>query len=262
MRKIVGFVVLVSAAVLLGAHLEVTKTLADSTDPLPIEITTAPEAAQIPTNTPAIASTTITDTAVALSTAQVTTTAQALPPAPKKAAVIEPAAKSESQKDEFKAKIEPKQATLGSADQYPVRLIIPSIGLNAPIEAVGVNAKGEMAVPDGSSNNIGWYKGGPMPGSAGSAVLDAHVFAALKDLRYVKVGEPVYVLTKGGTRLRFIVKESTVYSLSEITPSILFDRSGGQWLNIITCAGQYVPALGTYDHRLVDFALFDGEELD
>jgi sortase (surface protein transpeptidase) len=191
----------------------------------------------------------------------VTTTPQKVPVVKQKSAA--PATQTVSQEpSSFTAAVAPKTATLGTDDQYPVRLIIPSIDLSSPIVPVGVNSKGEMAVPSGSTNNIGWYKGGPMPGSPGSAVLDAHVFAALKDLRYVKVGDPVYVLTKGGTRLRFIVKESTVFTLSEITSDILFGRSGGRWLNIITCAGAYIPSLGTYDHRLVDFALFDGEELD
>lgn len=262
MQKIVGFVVVVSAAVLLGAHLEITKTLADSTELSPVQVTArtaVAETAIATSSLPVAATSTLPAT---LETTQQTTTPKAkVSPEPK--IVPTPAAAVQATKEKtFTAQVDSKKPTIGTPDQYPVRLIIPSINLNAPIEPVGVNAKGEMDVPSGSTNDIGWYKGGPMPGSYGSAVLDAHVFAALKDLRYVKVGDPVYVLTKGGTRLRFVVKESTVFTLSEITSDILFGRSGGKWLNIITCAGTYIASQGTYDHRLVDFALFEEEELD
>jgi hypothetical protein len=257
MRTVVGFVVVVSAAVLLGAHLEVTKTLASTTDSL-VPAASLTDAAHVATATATVQAPEPSAAEAVLAIEQETTTPRTIASAADKKVV---ASAAQLPKQSFTVKVAPKQPTVGTPEQYPVRLIIPSIGLDAPIQAVGVNAKGEMDVPDGSTNNIGWYKGGPMPGSYGSAVLDAHVFAALKDLRYAKIGDPVYVLTKGGTRLRFTIKESTVFTLSELTSTILFGRGGGQWLNIITCAGTYIPSLGTYDHRLVDFALFENEEL-
>lgn len=150
--------------------------------------------------------------------------------------------------------------TLGTAEQYPDRLIIPSIGVNVPIVAVGVNSKGEMAVPPGNSDEVGWYNGGPMPGSVGTAVLDAHVFAAFKSLRNLAVGGDIYVQTKGGSKLHFKVRDSRIYELSELTSNMLFGSTGDRRLNLITCAGTYVPSIGTYDHRLVDYAVFVAEE--
>src|ERR1700733_213403 len=46
------------------------------------------------------------------------------------------------------------------ADAVPVRLVIPSIKLDSTVEGLGVNDKGEMAVPDGRTNLVGWYSGG------------------------------------------------------------------------------------------------------
>src|SRR5689334_6528127 len=74
------------------------------------------------------------------------------------------------------------------ADKVPVRVIIPSIGLNAPIEQMGLTSSGALDVPSGKTNNVGWYAAGTLPGEVGSAVLDAHVFAALKNLKYVEPG--------------------------------------------------------------------------
>lgn len=149
--------------------------------------------------------------------------------------------------------IQPKMARAPAAET-PARLIIPSIGLDTGIDPVGINKKGEMEVPPGSSPNVGWYKGGPKPGQVGSAVLDAHVFAAFRDLRNVRVGDDVIIVTASGQRLRFVAAESTVFRLSELTSAMLFGRGGDRWLNLITCAGQ--PVGDTYSHRLVVYARF------
>lgn len=136
----------------------------------------------------------------------------------------------------------------------PLRVSIPSIGLDSTVVPVGLNRKGEMDVPSGKTNNVGWYKSGPKPSEMGSSVLDAHVFAAFKELHRTNVGDEIIVETESGQRLRFIVEETTVYKLSEMTPSMLFGRGGGRWLNLITCAG--VPVGDTYSHRLVVYARF------
>lgn len=139
--------------------------------------------------------------------------------------------------------------------EVPVRLIVPSIGLDTSIVGVGVNAAGEMAVPSGNTDNVGWYKYGPKPGQVGSSVLDAHVFAAFEDLRHLKVGSDIIVVTESGQRLRFVVQQSTVYKLSDITSSMLFGRKNDRWLNLITCAGK--PVGNTYSHRLIVYSTFE-----
>lgn len=65
--------------------------------------------------------------------------------------------------------------------EYPARIAIPSIGLTAPIQNVGINGKGEIDVPDGSTRNVGWYQYGAVPGDLGNAIMDAHVYARSKN---------------------------------------------------------------------------------
>jgi len=135
----------------------------------------------------------------------------------------------------------------------PSRIRIPSIGLNSPVEGLGLNSAGEMAVPSGAGNAVGWYRDGTVPGNIGSAVFDAHVFAAFSKLAYLKAGSDIYV-TEGSKTLHFVVAETKTYALSALSPQTLFAKKDARRLNLITCAGTYIPALGTYDHRLVVYA--------
>src|SRR5260370_6809121 len=58
----------------------------------------------------------------------------------------------------------------------PVRLLISAIGVNAPIEEVGVTSNGNLAVPTQNPwEGVGWYAAGSHPGERGSAVIDGHV---------------------------------------------------------------------------------------
>src|SRR6185295_18315844 len=112
----------------------------------------------------------------------------------------------------------------------------------------------EMDVPDGRTNKVGWYEPGTLPGNSGSAVLDAHVYAAFKNLRYAKVGDDIYVKTRSGKLLHFRAEESLVYKTSQVPLQQLFNRTDVPRLNLITCAGKLTKDRSTYDHRLILYA--------
>lgn len=137
------------------------------------------------------------------------------------------------------------------APATPVRLTIPSINLDDAIIPVGLTAGGAMAVPSGSTSNVGWYEDGILPGNAGSAVLDAHVFAAFAKLNEVAVGDSIYITDVQGAERRFIVTKVETYALADLTSQMLFAPTNDDDLNLITCAGQLTPDHSTYDHRLV-----------
>lgn len=136
----------------------------------------------------------------------------------------------------------------------PTRLIIPAIGLEKPVVKVGTNSLGEMDVPSGKTQNVGWYSRGVVPGNTGAAVMGAHVFAALSELHKVGVGDEVYVRAENGGTHRFVVTRTQVYKLGDLTPQELFERSTGRHLHLITCAGEPTPDGSTYTHRLVVYA--------
>jgi sortase (surface protein transpeptidase) len=146
-----------------------------------------------------------------------------------------------------------QKATISNPD-IPAEIAIPSIATTRTIIPVGLNAKGEMAVPSGSTLNVGWYNKGAIPGNMGSAVLDAHVFAAFSKLKYVSVGDDLYITDRSGQKLHFVVRSATTYALSDMDLAVrkfLFNKSDGRYLNLITCAGSLTADHSTYTHRLV-----------
>lgn len=137
---------------------------------------------------------------------------------------------------------------------YPFALAIPSINLSSPVQLMGLTNNGEMAVPSGKTKNVGWYEYGTIPGNMGSAVLDAHVFAAFSNLKKLKVGSDIYVTAQDGSRLHFVVSKTKTYALADVPREDLFNRNDGRYLNLITCAGKLTPDHSTYDHRLIVYA--------
>lgn len=149
----------------------------------------------------------------------------------------------------------PTLPVLRSLPVLPVSVSIPSISLNSEIVPLGTDELGNMDVPSGKTDLVGWYKRGPQPGQVGTAVLDAHVFAAFTDLKKVQVGDDIFVTTESGEKLHFKVEKTKVYKLGELDPSVLFDQNDKRRLNLITCAGTLTADHSTYTHRLVVFAV-------
>ena len=166
--------------------------------------------------------------------------------ASKMAAAPAPAKKAPSQ-----AKAAPAKK---SSLRAPIGVSIPSIALNSKVVPVGVNSKGEMDVPSGSTSNIGWYAKGTVPGDTGSAVMDAHVFATLSRLDEVSAGDDIYVSMADGATRRFTVTRAQVYKVGDLSPSELFSQNDGRYLHLITCAGELTPDHQSYTHRLVVYA--------
>ncbi len=140
----------------------------------------------------------------------------------------------------------------------PVRLIIPAIDINAFVEDVGTQANADLATP--SQNpwlDVGWYNLGPRPGERGSAVIDGHldrpggfpaVFWQLRDLH---VGDEVLVKNSSGKTLRFQVTRIELYAPQDAPIQDIFGNSGGTFLNLITCAGDWIPSQHQTNLRLV-----------
>jgi len=141
---------------------------------------------------------------------------------------------------------------------FPTRLIIPAIGINADIEQVGMLPNGDMATPTQNPwENVGWYKIGPRPGERGSAVIDGHLDrpggypAVFWYLRTLQIGDPVLVTNTAGKTLHFHVTRIELYPPQAAPIQDIFGNQAGTYLNLITCAGDWIPSQHQTTLRLV-----------
>jgi sortase (surface protein transpeptidase) len=151
--------------------------------------------------------------------------------------------------------------TQPSVPSNPVRLTIPSLHIDAPIVAVGVDNSGQMQIPRLISQ-IGWYKYGPAPGArSGSIVLAGHVdsaaqgLGAFSPLRDIPQHAEVAITVRDGTRLSYTVIAREAYPKSTIPLRTLFARTGRPRLTLITCRGTFSRSTHSYDDNIVVTAL-------
>jgi sortase A len=140
---------------------------------------------------------------------------------------------------------------------YPVKISIESIGVNAPVEAVGI-LDGAMAVPT-FGHNVGWYSLGTKPGEVGSSVLAGHVNwkngedAVFTNLKNIQIGDTVSVTNNYGNMDHFKVTKIQSYPIYADTTEIFSADDGIVRLNLITCTGDWNDWLDTHSERLVVF---------
>ncbi len=144
------------------------------------------------------------------------------------------------------------------AVSIPARLLVPAIGVNALVENLGLLPDGNMATPTQSPwDDVGWYNRGPRPGEKGSAVIDGHLDrpggdpAVFWSLRNLHPGDMVMVVDTRGETLRFQVTRVAAYPPNEAPLQEIFENTGGKYLNLITCAGDWIPSEHQTALRLV-----------
>lgn len=142
----------------------------------------------------------------------------------------------------------------------PVRLKIPKIQVNAPIELVGLTSDKDMGVPTGPKT-VGWYRFGPRPGEVGSAVLDGHFGpwkngdrSVFENLNKLKKGDKIYTVDKKGLVTTFIVRGNRQYDPEADATNVFRSKDGLAHLNLITCNGTWNRDSKKYSNRLVVFA--------
>jgi len=133
---------------------------------------------------------------------------------------------------------------------------VPELGVDAAVDAVGVEADGQMTVP-AEVDRVGWYRFGPAPGAAGSAVIAGHVdsrtqgLGAMAPLREAAVGDEVVVTDAAGGVTRWRVVSRELLSKQVLPVDRIFSRDGPPRLTLITCGGPFLPELGRYRDNVV-----------
>jgi sortase (surface protein transpeptidase) len=142
-----------------------------------------------------------------------------------------------------------------AAVPVPVRVRIPSIGVNAPLERVGLDADGTIAAPHGYQK-AAWYTGGPRPGQPGPAILLGHVDsktgpAVFYRLATLKAGAQVLVDRADKSTVRFHVSGRIQVAKSRFPADLVYAPTLAPALRLVTCGGTFNRKTGHYRDNVV-----------
>ena len=139
----------------------------------------------------------------------------------------------------------------------PVRLVIPQLGIDMDIEAMGLDADGAMALPADAAT-AGWYRFGPgVHAPAGATVVAAHIdswhdgigpFSRLDDLAR---GGEIELAGSDGTSASYVVSEVRAVGKIDAPMAEVFDRGGEPRLTLVTCGGVFDSSTGHYVDNII-----------
>jgi len=138
--------------------------------------------------------------------------------------------------------------------QTPVKIRIGKINVEAAIIPVTTDKQGNMATTR-EPFGVTWYKNGASPGWPGNAILAGHNIyngtpGSFASLHTLAPDDEVGIEYADGSTGKFLVKSIETYLLKDI-PLSTMALTGDTRVTIITCAGQNVPALGGFSHRVI-----------
>ncbi|WP_037860540.1 class F sortase [Streptomyces sp. NRRL S-340] len=140
-----------------------------------------------------------------------------------------------------------------------VSLRIPSLGIDAPVTGIGLDADRQLQTPPVDKPKlVGWYRGGPTPGETGTALAVGHrdtrtgpaVFAALGQL---PPGRRIEVRRADGRTAVYTVDKVRVFDKARFPDKEVYGPARRPELHVITCGGLYTRRTG-YSSNVVVFA--------
>ncbi len=136
------------------------------------------------------------------------------------------------------------------------RLVIPKIGVDAPVVTLGVDDQGAMQSPR-SAFDVGWYDFTARPGAGSNAVFSGHVdFASVGPavfwhLKELGPGDLVEVDLADGTSYQYLVVSNVAYASDDAPINEIVGPTSKDTVTLITCTGTFNRDIHQYSHRLV-----------
>ncbi len=139
----------------------------------------------------------------------------------------------------------------------PVTISVAGIVTDMPVEPKGLDNRSQMALPV-SPFVAGWYEFASAPASdAGSTVIASHVDALgeglgpFSQLRNVSVGTEVSIRDSAGVTHVYRVTGVERIDKNVVPWNDYFSNAGAPRLVLVTCGGEYDPAVGSYDDNYI-----------
>lgn len=194
------------------------------------------------------------------------TSSGAASPAPAPPASTAPAAATAAPESEAPASEAPSDAApdeMVMDASAPVRVGIPSVGLDAALIHTGIRDDGVLEVPPGEEGSpASWYDGSPTPGERGASVLLGQVNSTTDDsgvfydLPRLVEGDEVTVTREDGSTAVFEVYASETFAKDEFPTRAVYYPVQGPELRLITC--HEGEGEGPYPNNYVVFARLVG----
>lgn len=140
----------------------------------------------------------------------------------------------------------------------PVRLRIPSLGVDTPLDELGQAQDRTVEVPS-DPLRAGWYALGPRPGQAGPAVVLGHVDGRSRPgvffrVRELAAGAEVVVDRADGSAARFRVTRLEQVPKSDFPTAQVYLPTAGPELRLVTCGGAFDTGAGHYRDNVIAYA--------
>jgi sortase (surface protein transpeptidase) len=137
----------------------------------------------------------------------------------------------------------------------PVKLSMPSLGVDAPVVPVGQDEDGAMAAPT-DPDTVAWYEPGPGMGVPGNAVFAAHInwagrLRVFGSLHQLEPGDPILIIDAEGHGYKYLVESSHWVRAEGAPVEEIFASADAPTVTLITCGGEYVAATREYLDRLI-----------
>jgi hypothetical protein len=143
----------------------------------------------------------------------------------------------------------------------PLRVRIPSLAVDSPLERLGRSRGGTVEVP-AHWGRAGWYRNGPRPGEPGAAVILGHVDsptgpAVFAGLAGLPAGARVLVTRADGSSVVFRVTRVEQRRRSRFPVEAVYWPTLRPELRLVTCGGRYDRARGGYQSNVIVFAVLE-----
>jgi sortase (surface protein transpeptidase) len=142
-------------------------------------------------------------------------------------------------------------------------LIIPTLGVNAPVIKQGVAADGTIATPD-NLWQVSLYTGGQQPGQEGNVIIVGHSGApnqigVFRHLPNIAIGSDITYKTVSGTQYVYQVVSKKSYGATDPAAKVdIYTPTDKPMLHLITCDGTWVNSTYSYTQRMVVDAVLIG----
>jgi hypothetical protein len=144
----------------------------------------------------------------------------------------------------------------------PLTLVIPAIGVQSPLQHLGLNTDGslETPAPGPHYDEAGWYRYSPTPGSLGPSIIVGHLDSAANGpsvffrLAALRQGDTVLITRADGSVAVFAVDEVHRYPKQRFPTQRVYGNTDHAALRLITCGGVFDRANGHYLDNIVVMA--------